>query len=97
MSAATTVEEIWAAIRALPPEGRLEIRRRFDAPAEPLPPPRDADEFRARVDELNRRLVAKGSMSRLPDPIPPDRHSMPRNLVHVPGRPVSETLIEDRR
>ena len=48
------------------------------------------------VSECDRRLLEEGLIARIPDPNPArrDRRFEP---IRVDGKPVSETIIEDRR
>ena len=59
----------------------------------PLPP---TPEERAREDAFLRHLLEIGMIHRIPPKLP-DPPDLDRTPVPVEGRPVSETLIEDRR
>ncbi len=50
----------------------------------------------SRVSEYHRRLLANGVIDRLPDPSAAKK-LRPFTPIRVEGKPVSETLIEDRR
>lgn len=51
-------------------------------------------DLRSRQDELNERLVSEGLLRSLPN-----RNHEPRkfNRVKIKGKPLSETIIEERR
>ena len=103
------LDPIMDAVASLNSDERLELRRRLEswpeslAPElvteEPMPPPKDEAEMKERLDLLNRRLLAKGIIKRIPDP--PTEESIAAfrawKPIEIPGKPVSETLIEERR
>ncbi len=91
------LEKVWEQARMLSEKERAELRERLLDPVEPLPPPRDEAEMRARLALLDQRLLAKGAMSRIPPPITDFSTYQDRELVEIEGRPISETVVEDRR
>jgi putative addiction module CopG family antidote len=48
-------------------------------------------------DELNRRLLADGLMSRLPDPADDIDDEADDELTSIEGEPLSETIVRERR
>jgi hypothetical protein len=48
-------------------------------------------------EEFERRLLEKGIISRIPSPITDLTPYRNRKLIEVKGKPLSETIIEDRR
>jgi hypothetical protein len=71
------------------PDGAI-VEVRLSIP--PLPTPEeDADE-----DAFERYLLEKGAISRIPDRLP-DPPGLDRTPIEVPGRPLSEIFIEERR
>ncbi len=54
---------------------------------------------RALSDEVNRRLLARGTISRIPDP--PTSEDVERRRewkpIAIEGKPLSEIIIEERR
>jgi hypothetical protein len=80
--ASATVEQILQQVKTLPPEDRQQLREMIDAlPAE------------SPEAELSRKLIESGVARprtpgpRRPNPVP----------VRVTGKPLSETIIEERR
>jgi hypothetical protein len=51
------------------------------------------------LDEVDRRLLAKGSMSVIPPPPTPADLERWRNWkpIEIEGKPLSETILEERR
>jgi hypothetical protein len=52
---------------------------------------------RALQDELARRLLAEGVISRIPPPITDFTPYRNRKRIEIKGKPLSETIIEERR
>ena len=48
-------------------------------------------------EEFEQRLLEKGIISRIPPPITDLTPYRDRKLIEVKGKPLSETIIEDRR
>ena len=71
-------------VKQLSPEEQGELKKQLE---------------RSLADEVTRRLVAKGLMSRLPTP--PSEADLERiqnwQPIAIQGKPLSETVIEDRR
>src|SRR5437870_4164146 len=72
---------------ALPEGASVEVR---------VASPLTQDEERAREDAFEQRLVALGRLRMIPHPIP-DPPGLDRTPIDVPGRPLSEQIIEERR
>ena len=93
-----SVEEIVNAVRALPPEEQAELRRRLEAlTAQPdeneeqnLQTNRDLDQ------RVQRALFEAGLLSEIKPPIT-DPTPYRREPIKIIGKPLSETVIEERR
>ncbi|NOT46821.1 MAG: hypothetical protein HOP17_03595 [Acidobacteria bacterium] len=68
------------------------MAKALDAPTD-IPDCKDAD-MRKRQNELNERLAAEGVLRRPPDPNRKPRKFSP---ARIKGKPLSETIIEERR
>lgn len=84
------LERVLEEVRALTAAERQELRSRLEA--WPTPTPTQSTE-----DELDQRLLVAGVICRIPEPVTdlaPYRGWKP---VAVQGKPVSETIIDERR
>jgi hypothetical protein len=87
----TNLEEIVNAVKALPPEEQAELRRRLDAlPGQPGELANDLNERAQRV------LYEAGVLSEIKPPIT-DPRPYRRDPIKIKGKPLSETVIEERR
>jgi len=84
------IETLIREVQALPPDDQRRVREALDQTA-PVPALSDPAE-----EAFERELVEAGVLRKRQ---PPDSSSVarPRQLVHVQGKPLSETIIEDRR
>lgn len=96
-----SVEEIVNAVRALPPEEQAELRRRLDA----LTAQHDETEtltdqrLQTSIDldqRVQRVLFEAGLLSEIKPPIT-DPKPYRREPIKIVGKPLSETVIEERR
>ena len=96
----STVEEIVNAIKGLPPGERAEVKRRLET----IPAQTDAygdvsgDELKAATDldqRIHRALYEAGLVSDINPPARVRRERRPP--IKIKGKPLSETIIEDRR
>jgi hypothetical protein len=96
----STVEEIVNAVKGLAPSARAEVQRKVEALTNQL----DQDE--AVVDESRQAAIAldqriqrapfeAGLVSEIKPPVKRPRGRAP--LIKIKGKPLSETVIEDRR
>ncbi|HEX8202863.1 MAG TPA: hypothetical protein VF590_20470 [Isosphaeraceae bacterium] len=92
-----SLQRVLDAVRRLTPEQRRELRDRLDAWPDPPPPPANEAETQRRLSELDRRLLAKGLIQRIPPPITDLAPYRGRRRIDVQGTPLSQTVIEDRR
>ena len=97
----STVEEIVNAINELPPGERAEVRRRLETiPAQPEENEGSADDERQAATDLDQRiqraLYEAGLVSEIKPPIT-DPTPYRREPITIKGKPLSETVIEERR
>jgi hypothetical protein len=97
----STVEEIVNAVKGLPPGEQAEVRRRLDT----LPVQTDENEMlvddcrQAAIDRdqrVQRALYEAGLVSEIKPPIT-DPTPYRREPIKIKGKPLSETVIEERR
>ena len=94
----STVEEIVNAARDLPPQQQAELRRRLEMLAG-KGSVRPEDETRQRRQDLRERIhhaLYEAGLVRAIDP-PVRRVRERRPPIEIKGKPLSETIIEDRR
>ena len=97
----STVEEIVNAVKGLPPREQAEVRRRLDSltalPDENQVPVDDSRQAAIDLDQrVQRALFEAGLVSEIKPPIvnpAPYR----REPIKIKGKPLSETVIEERR
>ena len=77
------LQQLIEQIKTLTPEEQRELRRTIDALTVEDP-----------EDELDRRLLESGLVSQLPSRTTPRSHPEP---VRIEGKPLSQTIIEERR
>lgn len=90
----STVEEILSAVRELPPQERAEVKRRLeDLVSQPEP---DEDAQAADLGQrIHRALFDAGLVREIKPKVKRRRERRP--LIKIKGKPLSETIIEDRR
>ena len=108
----TEFNHLLTRIKALPPEQLRQLRQQIDRklaePSKPLTPPpaKKAKPPKAAAakkkpltrDEFNRRLMAAGLITRLPDPaLDIDDDDPEDQPIAIEGEPLSETIIRERR
>jgi hypothetical protein len=87
----TNLEKIVNAVKALPPEEQAELRRRLDAlSGQPGELASDLNE------RAQRALYEAGLLSEIKPPIT-DPRPYRRDPIKIKGKPLSETVIEERR
>ena len=79
--ATNTFERLAEEIKTLTPDEQLRLRDLLN---------------RALHDELDRRLLAEGVISRIPPPITDFTPYQNRKPIEIKGKPLSETIIEER-
>jgi hypothetical protein len=83
-----SVEDILTAIQALPPDERSRLRAELDQ--------RLSAEQDAKAQTFREALLASGLVTKFKAPRT-GKTSRPRRLIEVKGKPLSETIIEERR
>ena len=86
-------EQLLERVKYLPPEEQRRLREHLDAClASPLPPSKTPNE------ELLRREMAAGVISRIPPPLTEEFIQQWRSFqpIKIEGEPLSETIIRDR-
>lgn len=97
----STVEEIVNAVKELPPSDQAEVRRRLDT-LRAQPNENEAlvdDTHQAAIDldqRVQRALFEAGLVSEIKPPIT-DPTPYRREPIKIKGKPLSETVIEERR
>ena len=77
-------------VRALTPDEKRVLRERLDSLiVSPQPEMSEAD--------FERRLLERGVISSIPAPITDFEPYRNRKLIEVKGKPLSETIVEERR
>jgi hypothetical protein len=101
----STVEEIVKAVKDLPAAQQVEVKRRLDT----LVSPSEADQsdepstvtdtvHQAAIDldqRIQQALYAAGLVTEIKPPVKRPRERHPP--INIKGKPLSETIIEDRR
>jgi len=88
----TTLDRAVEVVRALTPAEQQQLRRLMDTWQEPQP----AETARDQQQRLAERLLAKGLIKRIPHNAYTEAARDRHEPIKVVGRPVSETLLEDR-
>ena len=84
-----TLETIKENIKALPPTQKRQLREWWDTQenAEPMP---------LTEDEIEQKLFEAGVIRRPPPPITDPAPYQNRKMITITGKPLSETVIEER-
>jgi hypothetical protein len=85
-----TFEKVLEEVKALTPDEQQRLWELLDTWLAPIPSP-------TKEDELDRLLLEKGVISRIPPPITDLTPYQNRKPIEVKGKPVSETIIKERR
>ena len=96
----STIEEILTAVKHLPPDEQVAVKRRLEVMIRP--PNREetpVGEVRQAADDLDQRiqraLYDAGLISEIKPRVKRPRERRPP--IRIKGKPLSETIIEDRR
>lgn len=84
------LQHLMQQVQTLTPEERQELRQFLDASSPSAPP-------RTKEDELDELLLKRGIISRIPQPNVDPAAYQNRKRVRIKGKPLSETIIEERR
>lgn len=91
--ASAMLEKVLEEVKALTPDEQRQVREAIDkllANSHPQKP-------MSKEDELDQELLKAGLLSKIPPPITDLTPYRNRKLAKVKGKPVSETIIEERR
>lgn len=86
----STLDRIREELKALTPDEQRSLRDMVDELLVKSAP-------RITEEEFEQRLLKKGVISRIPPRIRDASFEANRKLIEVAGKPVSETIIEERR
>jgi len=100
--------QLLSSIKALSPSQVRQLREQLAQPTQPTAPTPGKAAKRARpaqapnksisIDELHRKMMARGLITRLPDPsLDIDDDDPDDAPVPIKGEPLSETIIRERR
>ena|SRR5436190_24351867 len=100
----STIEEIVKAVKDLPPKAQDEVKRRLDALVSPpeadqsLEASTETDHVQDAVgldQRIQQALYGAGLVTEIKPPVRRPRERRPP--INIKGKPLSETIIEDRR
>ena len=101
----STIEEILKAVRDLPPKEQDEVKRRLDSLVSPsqadqsLEAGNETNHLHRNAVDLDQRiqqaLYSAGLVTEIKPPVKRPRERRPP--INIKGKPLSETIIEDRR
>lgn len=94
----STVEEIVKAVKNLPPQEQAEVKRRLEgllAQSDQADVPDETQQAGDLDQRLQRALYEAGLVSEIKPRVKRPRVRPP--LIKIKGKPLSETIIEDRR
>lgn len=86
----SNLDRVFEEVKALTPDEQRNLRDRVDELLATSSPQMTEEEF-------EQRLLEKGIISRIPSPITDLTPYRNRKLIEVKGKPLSETIIEERR
>lgn len=88
--ATTTLDKVLEDVQTLTPNEQFRLREMLDALLQ-----KQSDQ--AKQEELDRRLLAAGLLTRIPPPITDFTPYERWQPVEIEGEPISETIIRERR
>ena len=89
----TSLEKVIEELKALTPAEQHKVRELIDSLLET---PVEAPEALSLEDRLEQRLLERGVISEIPKRLPDPEQYRDFKPVEVKGKPVSETIIEER-
>jgi hypothetical protein len=89
---ATDIEQLVSQVRSLSPDEQRRLRKVLDEHLASTPPPQQATE-----EDFKRRLVELGLLKELKHPARNAESFLSWKPVQTKGKPLSETIIEERR
>lgn len=84
------LDRVFEEVKSLTPGEQKQLREMLDSLLSNAAPQITEEEF-------EQRLLEKGIISRIPPPITDLTPYRDRKLIEVKGKPLSETIIEERR
>jgi hypothetical protein len=84
------LDQIIEAVKALNPEEQRQLHNMLEEMLKESKPQMTEEEF-------EQRLLQRGVISRIPPPIADSTSLQNRKLMEVKGKPLSETVIEERQ
>ena len=87
--ATSNLDQVIEEVKALTPDEQRKLRELLDDLLAPAP--------QMSEEEFEQHLLAKGAISEIPPPITDLTPFQNRKLMDVKGKPLSETVIEERR
>ncbi|MEX0713258.1 MAG: hypothetical protein WD278_12965 [Pirellulales bacterium] len=90
---ATDIERLIQEIQALPVEDRTRVRKALEGGSAPLRPQSQL----APEPDLQKRLIDAGLLKEFKRPLRDAEAFKSRKPVSIEGKPLSETIIEERR
>lgn len=90
MMTTTNLDRVFEEVKALTPEEQMQLRDMLYALLA-------KNQAQTAEEEFERRLLERGVISRIPPPITDLTPYRDRKLLEVEGKPLSETIIEERR
>lgn len=84
------LDRVFEEVKSLTPSEQKQLREMLDSLLSNAAPQITEEEF-------EQRLLEKGIISRIPPPITDLTPYRDRKLIEVKGKPLSETIIEERR
>ena len=94
----STVEEIVKAVKDLPPKEQAEVKRRLEgllSPSDQGGAPNETPQAGDLDQRIQRALYEAGLVSEIKPRV--KRPRLRRPPIKIKGKPLSETIIEDRR
>lgn len=95
----STIEEILTAVKHLAPDQQAELKRRLELMIHRRNGEQSGGEARHAAGDLDQRLQRAlydaGLVGEIKPPVKRPRHRRP--AITIKGKPLSETIIEDRR
>jgi len=87
--AEVTLEKVWEEVQELPSDDQQQLWKKLDEMLD--------GSARSKEEELQRKLLEAGLISEIKPPITDFTPYQNRRPIEVKGKPVSETIIEERR
>jgi hypothetical protein len=94
--ATSNYDQVWEAVRSLSPEELERVRSLIEALLANPALRAGRDQLSAN-DQVDLASLKEGALSRIPPPITDLTPYQNRKPIQVKGKPVSETIIEERR